>query len=114
MVQLMEVYRESSPLLATAEFSPAVLTGHAATMCMAFLHSRVTGQTILALAMAAFCLGNVLVAVCPVSSTYWSYIIHVAAHHAVRHGHELPARSSCRTCCLWRGRAWAPARSTPS
>ena len=73
-VQLMEVFREATPLLVTAEFSPVAVAGLVATLTMAYLHSRVRGQFILALALAAFCLGNVLIAICPVSSSYWEYI----------------------------------------
>ena len=75
MVQLMEEFRHESPLLATAQLSPVVLSGLAATMTMAFMHNRrVRGQHMLALALCAFCVGNVLLAITPVSSTYWSYM----------------------------------------
>ena len=75
MVQLMEVFRGESPLLATAQFSPVVLSGLAATASMAVMHNNhIRGQHMLALALSSFCVGNVLLAICPVSSTYWSYI----------------------------------------
>ena len=73
-IQLIEVLRGGSPLLASAQFTPSVLSGLAATLTMAYLHSRVPGQVILALAMAAFCVGNLLLAICPLDSSYWTYI----------------------------------------
>jgi MFS family permease len=73
-VQLMEVQRGSTPLATSAQVVPLLLLGVCATLVMWTLHHRVKSQSLLCAAMCAFCAGNVLIALCPVDSSYWTYL----------------------------------------
>ena len=73
-VQLIEVFRGGSPLLAVAQFSPVSVAGLCATLTMAWLVPRLAAHWILALALTAFFVANLLLALCTIDSTYWSYL----------------------------------------
>ena len=73
-VQLIEVFRGGTPLLAVAQFSPCAIAGLAATLVMAGLAHRIAAHWILAMALCAFCVANLLLALCTVSSSYWSFL----------------------------------------
>jgi MFS family permease len=72
--QLMEQLRGISPLLATAQFSPATVTGLLASATTGFLFTRVPGSVLMMISMVAFCIGPILVATAPVHQTYWAQL----------------------------------------
>ena len=73
-VQLIEVFRGGTPLLAVAQYSPAAISGLFATLLMAWLSHRIAAHWILAMALCAFCVANLLLALCTIDSTYWTYL----------------------------------------
>ena len=73
-VQLIEVFRGGTPLLAVAQFSPVSIAGLVATLLMAWLSHRIAAHWILAIALCSFCIANLLLALCTIDSTYWTYL----------------------------------------
>jgi MFS family permease len=73
-VQFLEVIRGASPLLTTAMLSPCVLSGLAATMCVALLYGRVPAHFLLMGSMCAFCVANILIGTMPADQTYWAQV----------------------------------------
>ena len=70
--EFLERVRSLSPLLASAQFSPAALSGLLAALSTGFLLSKTTPQIIMALSMCAFFTGTTLIATAPASQTYWA------------------------------------------
>ena len=73
-MQLIEVFRGGSPLLAVAQYSPCAIAGLIATLVMAWLSHRIAAHWILAMALCAFCIANLLLALCTIQSSYWTYL----------------------------------------
>ncbi|RMJ29121.1 hypothetical protein PHISP_00064 [Aspergillus sp. HF37] len=70
--QFMEVIKGDSPLLATAKFAAAPVSGAIAAFVTAFLLGRVPPSVIMFCSMAAFTTGLALFATVPVDQTYWA------------------------------------------
>ncbi|KAJ5123156.1 Drug resistance protein [Penicillium atrosanguineum] len=64
-------YRNTSPLLATAQFTPVAPMGIVACFVTGFLISRLRPGWIMIMSMGAFTLGNIFIAIAPVDQTYW-------------------------------------------
>ena len=64
--------RGSSPLLATAQISPLVISGLVAAIGTGFALSRIRPAIIMTVAMCAFLIGNVLIGTAPVDQSYWA------------------------------------------
>lgn len=66
--------RGLSPLLATAQISPLAISGCVAAIMTGYLLSRVRPAIIMAVALCAFLVGNILVGTAPVDQTYWGQV----------------------------------------
>lgn len=71
LLQFLQVLREVSPLGSAAQLVPCAIVGFIAALVTGYLLSRVRTSYIMAIAMTAFCLGNILPATMPVGQTYW-------------------------------------------
>lgn len=69
--QFLLEQRGISPLLTAAQFSPVVISGALAAVVVGLLLHRVGPPLIMTLALLAFMVGNILMALCPVDQTYW-------------------------------------------
>lgn len=69
--QFIEILRGISPLLGTAQIVPAGISGFCAAVTTGILLSRIHPGYIMAVALLAFCVGNILFATMPVAQTYW-------------------------------------------
>lgn len=63
--------RHNSPLSAAAQFTPAGISGLIAALTTGYMLSRVRTSLVMVSAMAAFCVGNILLGTMPVDQTYW-------------------------------------------
>ncbi|CAF1393272.1 unnamed protein product [Didymodactylos carnosus] len=72
LIQVIEVLRNTSPLLVAAMFFPIIPAGLTATLLVSQLYHRVAGHYLLMASMVFFCVGNILVATAPVDQTYWA------------------------------------------
>lgn len=70
--QFMEVIKGDTPLLATAKFSAAPLSGAIAALVTGFLLGRVPASFIMFCSMVAFTAGLSIFATVPVNQTYWA------------------------------------------
>jgi MFS family permease len=70
--EFLEIPRALSPLLASAQFSPAAISGMMAAVTTGFLLSKTTPQVIMVLSMFAFFIGTTLIATAPVDQVYWA------------------------------------------
>jgi MFS family permease len=68
----LESLRDLSPLLASAQFAPAAISGLLAAVTTGFLLSKTTPQVIMVLSMFAFFIGTTLIATAPVEQVYWA------------------------------------------
>ncbi|KAJ5121360.1 uncharacterized protein N7515_009321 [Penicillium bovifimosum] len=67
-----ELFRQTSPLLTSAQFFPVAPVGIIACVVTGWLMGRMRPGWIMVLSMSAFTLGNVLMAIAPVHQTYWA------------------------------------------
>ena len=73
LFQMLLVLREDTPLLTTAQFSPAIISGFIASGVTGFLLSRrVPVGVVMIFAMSAFLASSLLLATMPVNQTYWA------------------------------------------
>ena len=72
IVQLLEVIRNSSPLLTTAMLIPLIIFGLIATITVSQLYDRIPAHYLLIASMICFCIGNILIATAPANQTYWA------------------------------------------
>jgi len=70
--QIIENLRHVTPLLAAAQVIPCGISGCCAALTTGYVLSRIPTSLVMAIAMLAFCLGNILLATMPVEQTYWS------------------------------------------
>lgn len=70
--QFMEVIKGDTPLLATAKFAAAPVSGAIAAFVTGFLLGRVPPSVIMFCSMAAFTSGLAIFATVPVGQTYWA------------------------------------------
>jgi MFS family permease len=70
--QFLEELRGVSPLLASAQFAPVILSGFCAAITTGFLLGRVSGSVLMIMAMLAFTVGLILLSTAPVGQTYWA------------------------------------------
>ncbi|KUI56179.1 hypothetical protein VP1G_03513 [Cytospora mali] len=70
--QFLEKLRGASPLLASADFVPVVISGAIAATVVGTLLHRVGPPLIMTGALVAFAVGSILMATCPVEQTYWA------------------------------------------
>ncbi|KIN07549.1 hypothetical protein OIDMADRAFT_99662 [Oidiodendron maius Zn] len=70
--QFLESLRNLTPLLATAQFSPVLVSGFCAAIVTGLLIDRLPGSTIMLMALLAFTTGLILVATAPVHQSYWA------------------------------------------
>ncbi|CAI7643587.1 unnamed protein product [Penicillium glandicola] len=70
--QFMEVIKGDSPLLATAKWSAAAISGALAALITGFLLGRLPPSVIMFCAMAFFTAGLSIFATVPVDQTYWA------------------------------------------
>ena len=69
--QFLTNLRHISPLLASAQNTPAGVAGICASLTTGYILSRVPTSRVMAVAMLPFCIGNILLATMPVNQTYW-------------------------------------------
>lgn len=73
LFQMLLILRQVTPLLAFAQFSPAMISGLVAAVMTGFLLSRgVSVAIIMVFAMGAFLAASLLLATMPVDQTYWA------------------------------------------
>lgn len=70
--QFMLKLRGASPLLGSAYFSPAVISGATAAVVVGLLLHRIGPPLVMTGALIAFTIGSILMATCPVDQTYWA------------------------------------------
>ncbi|MCJ1305043.1 Low affinity NH4+ transporter [Hypocenomyce scalaris] len=70
--QMWEVLRMLTPLNAAAQMVPVGISGFCAAVTTGFLLSRLPTPYIMAIALTAFCVGNILLATMPVDQIYWT------------------------------------------
>ena len=70
--QFLEQLRGLSPLLASAQFTPVIVSGLCAALTTAFLLDRLPGSIIMMISLTAFTVGLILLATAPVGQTYWA------------------------------------------
>lgn len=70
--EFLERLRSLSPLVASAQLSPVIVSGVAAALSTGYLLSKTTPQVIMLLAMCAFFVGTTLLATAPVDQIYWA------------------------------------------
>ena len=70
--QLLETLRGVSPLLGSAELSPAAISGAMASVTTGFLLGRLKPAVVMTMALTAFTVGAILIATAPVDQTYWA------------------------------------------
>ncbi|KAH7319184.1 hypothetical protein BKA65DRAFT_437906, partial [Rhexocercosporidium sp. MPI-PUGE-AT-0058] len=70
--QFLEELRNTSPLLASAQFIPCAFSGLAAALTTGHILHRVGPSIVMMVAMTAFTTGLVLIATAPVNQTYWA------------------------------------------
>ncbi|KAI1073569.1 MFS general substrate transporter [Whalleya microplaca] len=63
--------REKSPLLATAMFSPVVVSGFCAALFTGYMLHHLGPPIVMTGALVAFTVGSIIVATCPVDQVYW-------------------------------------------
>ncbi|EXJ85431.1 hypothetical protein A1O1_05795 [Capronia coronata CBS 617.96] len=72
LVSFLEHLRGASPLLAVAYMSPVAVSGALASVCTGLILSRMRAAWVMVIALAAFTVGQILVATVPVDQTYWA------------------------------------------
>ena len=72
--QFLETFRQHSPLHASTELIPLTISGAIAAICTGLLLSKIRPAWIMAISMACFLIGNILVCTAPVNQTYWAQI----------------------------------------
>lgn len=72
--EFLETLRGLNPLLASAQFSPAAISGLLAAVTTGFLLSKTTPQVIMVISMSAFFTGVTLLATAPVGQIYWAQV----------------------------------------
>ena len=70
--QFLENLRGISPLLASAQFTPVIISGFCAALTTGYILNRVPGSIIMLIALTAFTVGLILLATAPVGQTYWA------------------------------------------
>ncbi|TAQ85190.1 hypothetical protein B7494_g6480 [Chlorociboria aeruginascens] len=70
-LQFLEVCRDETPLLMSAQIVPVIPSGFGAALTTAFILGRWPGSTVMMIALTAFLAGSLLVATLPVHQTYW-------------------------------------------
>ncbi|KAH7391273.1 major facilitator superfamily domain-containing protein [Cadophora sp. MPI-SDFR-AT-0126] len=72
--QFLEELRNTTPLLASAQFIPCAFSGLAAALTTGHILHRVGPSVVMMIAMTAFTTGLILIATAPVNQTYWAQI----------------------------------------
>ncbi|EAU31398.1 hypothetical protein ATEG_08225 [Aspergillus terreus NIH2624] len=67
-----ERIRGATPLLASAQYVPPTVSGLLASVTTGYLMSRLRPSWIMLMAMIAFTVGTIFVAIAPVGQTYWA------------------------------------------
>ncbi|KAF7591512.1 hypothetical protein BBP40_001502 [Aspergillus hancockii] len=70
--RFQEQYRQVTPLLASAQFTPPGIVGIIACFTTGYLMSRIRPGWIMLMSLTCFTLGNVFTAIAPVHQTYWA------------------------------------------
>lgn len=70
--QIMEYLRHNSPLLASAQFSPAAAMGAIAAIATGYLMSKLHPFRVLAISLLAFLVASIITATAPVNQTFWA------------------------------------------
>jgi MFS family permease len=70
--QFLESLRNLTPLHATAQLTPVVISGLCAAIASGLLIGRLPGSTVMLMALLAFTTGLILIATAPVDQTYWA------------------------------------------
>ncbi|KAL9610650.1 MAG: hypothetical protein Q9167_004659 [Letrouitia subvulpina] len=70
--EFLEIFREQTPILVSAQFVPAAISGLIAAVTTGYLMSRVHPAWIMLMALLFFATGSILVATAPVKQTYWA------------------------------------------
>lgn len=70
--QFMLELKGASPLLGSAYFVPAVVSGATAAVVVGLLLHRIGPPLVMTGALVAFTAGSILMATCPVDQTYWA------------------------------------------
>ena len=73
-MQLLEVLRGVSAMLAAVQFVPVIVTGASAAITTGYLLSRVHPSWLMVASMTAFTAGSLLSATAPVQQVYWANI----------------------------------------
>ncbi len=70
--EFLERLRNLTPLVASAQLSPVIISGVAAALSTGYLLSKTTPQVIMLLSMCAFFIGTTLIATTPINQIYWA------------------------------------------
>ncbi|ETI28461.1 hypothetical protein G647_00910 [Cladophialophora carrionii CBS 160.54] len=72
LVNFLQVLRQSSPLLTVAYMAPVAVSGFIASVVTGIALSKLRPPMVMALALAFFTIGHILIATAPVHQTYWA------------------------------------------
>ena len=72
--QFVEQLRGISPLLGTAQFTPAAIAGFVAAIATGYIFNKVPGSVLMMISLVGFCIGPILLATAPVHQTYWAQL----------------------------------------
>lgn len=70
--QFLEGIRGHSPLLSSAQVTPTTISGFCAALTTAFIMGIIPPSCVMLIAMVAFTVGGVILAIAPVRQTYWA------------------------------------------
>ncbi|KAG9235256.1 major facilitator superfamily-domain-containing protein [Amylocarpus encephaloides] len=70
--QFLQKLRHLSPLHASAQFSPVIISGLIAAATTGFIIHRVPGSVLMGISLLAFTVGLILLTTAPVAQTYWA------------------------------------------
>ncbi|KAH9203710.1 major facilitator superfamily domain-containing protein [Leptodontidium sp. 2 PMI_412] len=73
MWEFMEMLRGETPLMASAYFAPAVVSGFCAALTTGRILHKVGPSVVMLIAMLAFTVGEVLAVIAPVGQTYFAF-----------------------------------------
>lgn len=71
---IIVLFRGASPLLASAQFSPVVISGLCAAVGTGFALSHLRPSSVMLISMIAFATGGAILATLPIHQTYWAQI----------------------------------------
>jgi MFS family permease len=70
-LQILEVFREATPLYATALMAPIPISGICAALTAGYIFRYVPASFVMIISMAAFTIGITLIGTVPIAQSYW-------------------------------------------